>query len=213
MAVCFVDLAHAVDLNRTFSQYIRDQWSAENGFPGGLVNTFTQTPDGYLWVGTAKGLYRYDGLNFVTAQALDPAFPSITNVLGLTTDGEGNLWVRTQGSVLRYRNGSLEDLTPDLAPGSFISAMSRALGGNVVLANLIHGEILYGRKGFTSLASSKIFQTALVISLAQTQDGKIWIGTRDDGLFYLIKGQLRPAMGGLPDRKINSLIGTIHGGL
>ena len=213
MAVCFVDLAHAVDLNRTFSQYIRDQWSAENGFPGGLVNTFTQTPDGYLWVGTAKGLYRYDGLNFVTAQALDPAFPSITNVLGLTTDGEGNLWVRTQGSVLRYRNGSLEDLTPDLAPGSFISAMSRALGGNVVLANLIQGEILYGRKGFTSLASSKIFQTALVISLAQTQDGKIWIGTRDDGLFYLIKGQLRPAMGGLPDRKINSLIGTIHGGL
>jgi ligand-binding sensor domain-containing protein/signal transduction histidine kinase len=213
MAVCFVDLAHAVDPNRTFSQYIRDQWTAENGFPGGLVNSFTQTPDGYLWIGTEKGLYRYDGLNFVTAQALDPAFPSVTNVLGLTTDGEGNLWVRTQGSVLRYRNGSLEDLTPNLAPGSFISAMSRALGGNVVLANLMHGEILYGRRDFTSLASSKIFQTALVISLAQTQDGKIWIGTRGDGLFYLFKGQLRPAIEGVPDRKINSLIGTVNGGL
>jgi ligand-binding sensor domain-containing protein/signal transduction histidine kinase len=210
-AVCFAHLAHAVDSRKTFSQYIRDQWSAENGFPGGFVRAFTQTPDGYLWVGAAKGLYRFDGLNFVTAQALDPAFPSITNILGLTTDGEGNLWVLTQGSVLRYRNGSFEDLTSDLAPGSFITTMSRALGGNVLLANLMQGEILYGRKRFTVLASSEIFHTALVISLAQTQDGKIWVGTRGNGLFYLIEGQLRPAIGGLPDRKINSLSATRNG--
>ena len=212
-AACFSSRLYAVDPNRTFSQYIRDQWSAENGFSGGQVNAFTQTPDGYLWVGTAKGLFRFDGLNFVTAQALDPTFPSITNVLGLTTDGEGNLWVRTQGSVLRYRNGSFEDLTSDLAPGSFITAMSRAVGGNVVLANLLHGEILYGRKGFTSLASSQIFQTALVISLAQTRDGRIWIGTRGDGLFYLANGQILPVTEGLPDRKINSLSATRDGGL
>lgn len=33
-AVCFVNPAYAVDPNRAFSQYIRNQWSAENGFSG-----------------------------------------------------------------------------------------------------------------------------------------------------------------------------------
>jgi ligand-binding sensor domain-containing protein/signal transduction histidine kinase len=204
--VCFVNPAHAVDPNRAFSQYARDQWDAENGFTGGQVNGFTQTPDGYLWIGTAKGLFRFDGLNFVTAQQLDSAFPSITNVLGLTTDAEGGLWVRTQGSIFRYRNGVFEDITPDLTPGSFITAMSRTFSGGVLLSNLMNGEILYGRKEIKSLASSKIFQTALVISLAETLDGRIWIGTRSDGLFYLSNGQIIPASEGLPDRKINSLL-------
>src|SRR5271170_4121977 len=212
-ALCIVGRIYAVDPHRSFLQYIRDQWSAENGFPGGQVNAFAQTLDGYLWIGTPKGLYRFDGMQFVTAQALDPAFPSITNVLGLTTDHEGNLWVRTQGSVLRYRNGAFEDLSTDLAPGTFISAMSRAVDGNVILANLKNGEILYGGNDFRSLASSTIFQTALVLALAQTPDGRIWIGTRGDGLFYLSEGQLRSASEGLPDRKINSLYATRDGGL
>jgi len=59
-AVCFVNPAYAVDPNRAFSQYIRNQWSAENGFSGGQVNAFAQTPDGYLWIGTARGLFRFD---------------------------------------------------------------------------------------------------------------------------------------------------------
>src|SRR5277367_204755 len=213
IAVSFVSVAHAVDPNRTVSQYIRDRWSTENGFPGGQVNAFAQTPDGYLWIGTAKGLFRFDGLNFVTAQQLDPSFPSITNVLGLTTDGEGTLWVRMQGSVLRYRKGGFEDVTSDLAPGSFITVMSRAVDGGILLSNLEHGEILYGSNGFKSLESSTIFQTALVISIAQTADGKIWIGTRGDGLFYLSNGQRTSVKEGLPDKKINSLLPMADGKL
>lgn len=205
-AVCFVNPAYAVDPNRAFSQYVRDHWGAESGFTGGQVKAFTQTPDGYLWIGTAKGLFRFDGLNFVTGQELDPAFPSITDVLGLTTDAEGNLWVRTQGSILRYRGGAFEDITPDLAPGSFITAMSRTFSGGVLLANLKNGEILYARKDVKTLASSTIFQTALVISLAETLDGRIWIGTRSDGLFCLSGGQIKFVSEGLPDRKINFLL-------
>jgi len=205
-ALSFVSSAYAVDPSRALLQYLRYQWSAENGFTGGQVNAFAQTQDGYLWIGTAKGLFRFDGLNFVTAQQLDPASPSITGVLGLTTDGDGNLWVRTQGSVLRYRDGAFVDVMSDIAPGSFITAMSRAIDGGVLLSNLMHGEILYARGGFKSLASSKTLLTALVISIAQTPDGKIWIGTRSDGLFCLSNGQITSITEGLPDRKINSLL-------
>ena len=210
---CVVSPTYAVDSSRVFSQYIRDYWKAENGFPGGQVNAFAQTLDGYLWIGTAKGLFRFDGLNFVTAQQLDPASPFITDVLGLTTDDEGTLWVRMKGSILRYRNGTFEDVMSDLAAGSFVTAMNRAIDGGVLLSNLMHGEILYERKGFKSLASSKIFLTALVISIAQTSDGKIWIGTRSAGLFYINNGQITSVTEGLPDRKINSLLPMENGRL
>jgi len=33
-------------------------------FRAGLVYAITQTPDGYLWIGTEKGLLRFDGFNF-----------------------------------------------------------------------------------------------------------------------------------------------------
>jgi ligand-binding sensor domain-containing protein/signal transduction histidine kinase len=205
-AVCFVSTAHAVDPNRALSQYLRYQWTAEKGFPGGQVNAFAQTPDGYLWIGTARGLYRFDGLTFLTAQQLDPASPPITGVLGLTTDADGNLWVRMQGSVLRYRDRAFEDVMSDIAPGSFITVMSRAMDGGVLLSNLMNGEILYAKRGFKSLVSSQIFHTALVMSMAQTTDGKIWLGTRSDGLFYLNNGQIVSIAKGLPDRKINALL-------
>lgn len=212
-ALCLANRSLAIDPHRTFSQYIRDQWSAGNGFPGGKVNAFAQTTDGYLWIGTAEGLFRFDGMNFVTAQQLDPSFRSITNVLGLTTDSEGNLWVWMQGLILRYRKGSFEDVTPDLAPGSFITAMAGSADGGILLSNPKRGEILYGKDGFKSLASSETFLTALVIAIAQTPDGKIWIGTRGDGLFCLVNGQITPITQGLPDRKINSLLAARDGKL
>jgi signal transduction histidine kinase len=212
-ALYLTNRALAIDPHRTFSQYIRDQWSAGNGFPGGKVNAFAQTADGYLWIGTAEGLFRFDGINFISAQQLDPSFRSITNVLGLTTDSEGNLWIWMQGLVLRYRKGRFEDVTPELAPGAFITAMAGSVDGGVLLSNPKLGEILYGKDGFKSLASSETFLTALVIAIAQTPDGKIWIGTRGDGLFCLVNGQITSITQGLPDRKINSLLATKDGKL
>jgi len=45
-----------------------------------------------------------------------------------------------------------------------------------------------------------------VISLAETAEGKIWIGTLGDGLFLLTGGQLSKVSTGLSDRKINCLL-------
>src|SRR6185295_18319353 len=60
----------------------------------------------------------------------------------------------------------------------------------------------------------------LVISMAESPDGRIWLGTRDLGLFYESEGQIAGVGKGLPDKKINCLlpistqelwIGTDHG--
>src|SRR5690349_14901778 len=57
-------LAHALDPDRLLSQYMRERWGSDKGFAGGSVTALAQTPDGYLWIGTEKGLIRFDGFNF-----------------------------------------------------------------------------------------------------------------------------------------------------
>ena len=97
------------------SQYIRDAWGAEQGFPGGTVYAIAETDDGYLWIGAEEGLVRFDGLNFrLFNHASLTAFPAAP-ILGLTTDAEGNLWIRPQSSgLMRYRAGIFHDVSQDL---------------------------------------------------------------------------------------------------
>src|SRR5215469_8755018 len=94
--VCFAYPAYPVDPNRGLSQYIRDHWGVEQGFTGGPVTSFAQTSDGYLWIGTEKGLIRFDGLTFNLLQQATPTTFSIGAVQGLMTDAQGNLWILLQ---------------------------------------------------------------------------------------------------------------------
>src|SRR6516165_9031028 len=75
------------------SQYRRERWGSERGFPGGNVAAIVQTTDGYLWIGAERGLIRFDGLNFQLFQQASPMTFPIGPVQGLVADAEANLWV------------------------------------------------------------------------------------------------------------------------
>lgn len=215
--------AHAMDPDRALSQYLRERWGADRGFPGGPVHALAQTADGYLWIGTEKGLVRFDGLTFRLVSDPRPGSPPIVQVLGLTADAQGNLWVRRPGaSVVRYRNGAFEKALADLEiVEDAITAMAEGRNEALLLAGLVNGPLRYRRGKLETLArNSALPPRSPVISMAETADGRVWMGTRDAGLYYLEEGRVIAVAKGLPDRKINCLlalegrdlwIGTDHG--
>ena len=208
-AVCFFSEARALDSNRMTAQYVREQWNTERGFPGGHVHAIAQTADGYLWIGTDNGLVRFDGLDFRTVSFSPAAQFSTGPVLGLITDADGNLLVRLEGTVLlRRNNGQFENFTPRLGPtASSVTAMWRETNGGVLLSDLIAGTLRFREKRVETLAGPKILPgSAPVVSLAETPDGKIWMGTIGAGLFYMRQGEVTSIRAGLPDRKINCLL-------
>src|SRR5260370_37690690 len=89
----------ATGRSKPLSKYLREEWGSEKGFPGGTINVITQTLDGYLWLGTQKGLVRFGGVNFRMFSQTTGGSP-MGPVLGLLADGEGNLWVRLGGPGL-----------------------------------------------------------------------------------------------------------------
>lgn len=185
------------------SQYIRDHWGQEQGFPRGPVYAITQTPDGYLWMGTQAGLVRFDGWNFVLVNDRSRQF-TISNVLGLETAPDGSLWVRLQGArLLRYRNGVF-----DRAPAfdSSITAMSQNPRGDLLIA-MAGDDVLtfHGRKP-QMVEPGDALPRSPVLSLAETPDGDLWLGTRDAGLVHVPKGAGSPVRAGLGDEKINCIL-------
>src|SRR5262249_44957149 len=110
VTACLVTSAHAVDRERAMSQYIRDRWESDNGFPGGPVHAITQTSDGYLWIGAEKGLVRFDGLTFRLFQPPGPTSGADSTVLSLAADPGGGFWAQLRSAnLVRYHDG-FEDL-------------------------------------------------------------------------------------------------------
>ena len=194
---------------RSLDHYLRDRWASESGFPGGSVYAITQTADGYLWIGAEKGLVRFDGLTF---RLFDPGSASEIGpaVLGVAAGPDGSLWARLRGPALvRYHDGAFEHV---LREAGVVSAMLRGRDGTMLLSTLGNGVMAYRGERFEPVAATKALPgPSFVISIADANDGAIWLGTRDAGLVRAAGGRVNRYTEGLPDLKINCLLSG-HGG-
>src|SRR5580692_9315443 len=87
--------AFALDPSLDVSQYAHTVWRVRDGFTRGAILEIAQTPDGYLWLGTEFGLYRFDGVRAIPwhspAGAVLPSGP----VYSLLVARDGTLWIAT----------------------------------------------------------------------------------------------------------------------
>jgi ligand-binding sensor domain-containing protein/signal transduction histidine kinase len=210
--VCFAASANALSSNKAISEFIRDRWDAGAGFPGGRVNAFAQTPDGYLWIATEKGLVRFDGLNFVLIEHSESTTVPFGPVLGLALDANGSLWIRLQGPTLlvRDRSGAFRSVTSDSSQvESDITAMCTGKNGELLITGLTKG-ILRDRNGKFVTSATRDELPTHVISMIELADGVDWLGTREQGLYSLNGQRVSRFVGELPDRKVNALL-TLNG--
>ena len=86
--------------DRTLSELHHTSWTARDGIPGS-VNALAQTPDGYLWLGTGNGLWRFDGTRFERYEPeSNQIFPShVVETLMATPDGGLFIGFRDAGAA------------------------------------------------------------------------------------------------------------------
>ena len=87
----FPQKTYATDFS---SEYAGSLYDTESGLESVEINAIAQTKDGYMWVGSYSGLYRFDGYRF-RSFALDER---IKNVMVLFVDSKGRLWIGTNDS-------------------------------------------------------------------------------------------------------------------
>ncbi len=169
IVLCLAVSASALDPNRTTSQYIRTSWGPEKGFAIGSVTAIAQTPDGYLWIGTDKGLVRFDGVNFRQFEQASPSSFAIGAVQTLLADEQGNLWVLLRSTkLLRYRDGNFELIRGEGENG--ITVIGRGIGNKILLSSLAMGTLIYDGEHFESASSESVSDKSGASSTTEPPD-------------------------------------------
>jgi len=104
---CSAAPASAATPDMGLGQYAHRAWKFDDGFavPPPIL-AIAQTPDGYLWLGTHTGLWRFDGVNAVPWRSPDGQhLPD--NWVGTLATQNRTLWIGTSGGLASWRNGKL----------------------------------------------------------------------------------------------------------
>jgi signal transduction histidine kinase/ligand-binding sensor domain-containing protein len=84
-------------------------WQSEDGLPGNVVRSMVQATDGYLWVATAEGIARFDGIEFDTIEPDGELRRFRFAFWRMFAPEDGSVWVATfQGGLFRIRDSRLE---------------------------------------------------------------------------------------------------------
>jgi signal transduction histidine kinase len=96
------------------AEVVTHVWQSEDGLPGNVVRSLVQAADGHLWVATAEGVVRFDGIEFEPIEP-DGELRRIRFAFWrLFAPEDGSVWVTTfQGGLFRIRDGRLEQIVPD----------------------------------------------------------------------------------------------------
>ena len=107
--------ALALDPSLNMGQYAHTAWQVREGFTRGYIRSIAQTPDGYIWLGTGFGLFRFDGVR------AEPWQPPLNGeqlpgnfILCLHVARDGTLWIGTRKGLASWKYGKLTRY-PDLA--------------------------------------------------------------------------------------------------
>ncbi len=162
------------------------KYGKSDGLPSVEVNAITQTEEGYLWIGTYSGLYRYDGSVF---EKMSPD-KSVSSVMALFADSRGRLWIGTNDSGVAYyvpEEGKTYLLRKaDGLTSDSIRAFAEDADGNIFIGTveglsvfMHYGEIVnpssYSRLGgVRALASND----GLVVGV--TNSGSLFIADHED---------------------------------
>jgi len=151
-------------------------FSVADGLAGPYVGALARDRDGNLWLGTDRGVARYDGQRF--AWMMEDGAPTAP-VLSLCIDSQRRVWIGTERHGVYVYDGQ---------EFSRYTLGERSRGGNTVMAieedgrghlwfGTRAGAIRFDGEAFETYTAARGLATSSVMSMRADQDGNLWLGT------------------------------------
>jgi len=178
--------------------------------PQVTVRTMVQTRDGFLWLGTYKGLNRFDGVRRVSFTVGNTPSLSSDTIYVLHEDRALNLWIGTDdGGVIRYRDGVFVSFGPEqgLAETEVRTICEDRDG--VLWVGTRRGLFQLANGRFVKCPATNVPSSVSITGLTATPDGGLWVAS-SKGLFRLMPGGLN-AIAVLSDHNVRCVAPDPHG--
>lgn len=171
--------AFALNPKLDVSQYAHTSWKIRDGFPKGEITSIVQTPDGYLWLGTESGLFRFDGIKHVLWRP--PANQELPSnfIFSLLVTRDGALWIGTAKGLASWKDGKLTQY-PELA-GRYLFKLLEDHEGTVWASGMAvpFGKICAIRNGNVQCIGDDGVLGRGAFNLYEDRKGNLWAGVKD----------------------------------
>ncbi len=156
--------------------YRLEHWRTDTGLPHGSIGALLQDHRGFLWIGTLRGLVRFDGVRFEPAHAA--GHRPLRDITSMVETPDGSIWVGTSRSgLIRLRPDSAEtrDRTTGF-PDEEVRCLAVGSDGTVWAgtgsAGIIFLQPPYARTGSITTADGLPSNTVVDITVAD--NGTVW---------------------------------------
>jgi ligand-binding sensor domain-containing protein len=159
---------------------IRHYKIAESGDPVRILKLF-KNRQGYIFLGTSKGLYKFDGTRFIKVPFQNPVIdPTITSIF---QDAQGQIWTGMQsGDIARLINNKLKLFTPEEStPKKPITTFLQDKKNNIWFATDGEGIFYITSNHMYNINSDDGLAENSVYSLTLSDDEEILAGS-DQGI-------------------------------
>ncbi len=219
LLACFFLISRATVLCQKlpFRNYLE-----KDGLPSPIVCCIYQDSRGYLWIGTDKGLSRFDGVEFKNFEK--DAGLRKSKIISIREDRRGNIWVGGENGVSRISaDGASDNSWPNILSGCSVYAIVEDEEEKLWFGTS-GGLGCFDGKTIRRFTAPDYLHTDRIIAIAIEKKGKLWLGT-DKGLYCYKKDNFTACSrysteNGLLDNFISTLlvdsggnlwIGTIKG--
>ena len=192
-------LAFALDPSLDISQYAHTSWKVRDGFTKGSILSLTQTPDGYVWLGTEFGLVRFDGERAVPWRPPGSQPLPADRIMSLLVSQDGTLWIGTKKGLANWKGSTLTRFRQ--LDGESIYALLEDREGTLWVGaggSPRSGELCAIRGGTVDCFGGDGQLGSAVTALNEERNGTLWVGV-PEGLwrwkpgprkFYTLPGEL-----------------------
>lgn len=165
-------------------------WVIKDGAPADIW-AMVQGADGFIWLGTGSGLFRFDGVQFERYAPSASLDLSATDITALMQSADGDMWIGfLTGEISRIQHGRAITYTAsDGLPAGAVFCMSQTEDG-AVWAATTNGLVRYTRGRWEKIDDGWNYPYHRATWMLIDHEGTVWVTTGSE-LMFLRKGAHR----------------------
>ncbi len=179
--LCCCRQIYGLNPSTRIDQYGHTVWHiGTNGLEGAPLS-IAQTKDGYIWVGTADGLFRFDGVRFTLWTPKSGETLRGSYIVRLFGSRDGSLYIGTDVGLARITNGHVYNYTESLIwPGPFAEDSQGAIWmGDFENSGNDNTLCKVGKENLSCFGTKDGFDCINGTAIMSDKAGSVWIGSQE----------------------------------